>query len=369
METDTLLKHTALNDIHVSLGAKMVPFAGYLMPVSYEGINAEHENVRSKVGVFDVSHMGEFILKGEKALDLIQRITSNDASKLVDGKVQYSCFPNDKGGIVDDLLVYRIDAKTYMLVVNASNITKDWDWIKKHNQDEVEMHNISEKTSLLAVQGPLAANVLQSLTEIDLGKMEYYTFKKGTFAGIENVLISATGYTGAGGFELYFENSAAEKIWKSIFDAGKSYGIKPAGLGARDTLRLEMGFCLYGNDIDETTSPIEAGLGWITKFTKEFVNSQALKKQKEIGVDKKLVGFEMIDKGIPRHDYFVFDKDGNKIGRVTSGTQSPTLQKAIGMAYVKTSFASENSEIFIGIRDKFLKAKLVKFPFVNVSKS
>ena len=366
METETLLKHIALSDIHTSLGAKMVPFAGYLMPVSYEGINAEHENVRKKVGVFDVSHMGEFILKGDHALDLIQRVTSNDASKLVDGKVQYSCFPNEEGGIVDDLLVYRIDEKTYMLVVNASNITKDWEWIIKYNKAGVEMHNISEKTSLLAVQGPLAVKVLQPLTEIDLENMAYYTFKKGTFAGLENVLISATGYTGAGGFELYFENSAAEKIWNAIFNAGKSYGIKPAGLGARDTLRLEMGFCLYGNDIDDTTSPIEAGLGWITKFSKEFVNSLALKKQKENGVEKKLVGFEMIDKGIPRHDYIVFDLDGNKIGRVTSGTQSPTLQKAIGMAYVKTSFAREDSEIFIGIRDKFLKAKVVKVPFLNL---
>ena len=365
METETLLKYISLNDIHISLGAKMVPFAGYLMPVSYEGINLEHENVRSKVGVFDVSHMGEFIIKGEKALDLIQRITSNDASKLIDGKVQYSCFPNENNGIVDDLLIYRIDAKTYMLVVNASNIAKDWEWIMKFNHESIEMHNISDKTSLLAVQGPLAIQVLQPLTEIDLGKIEYYSFKKGTFAGIENVLVSATGYTGAGGFELYFDNSFAEKIWKAIFDAGKSYGIKPAGLGARDTLRLEMGFCLYGNDIDDTTSPIEAGLGWITKFTKEFVNSPTLKKQKENGVEKKLVGFQMIEKGIPRHNYFVFDIDGNKIGRVTSGTQSPTLQKAIGMAYVKTSFANENSEIFIGIRDKFLKAKVVKMPFIK----
>jgi aminomethyltransferase len=365
METETLLKHTALSDIHISLGAKMVPFAGYLMPVSYEGINAEHENVRSKVGVFDVSHMGEFILKGEKALDLIQRVTSNDASKLTDGKVQYSCFTNENGGIVDDLLVYRIDEKTYMLVVNASNIQKDWEWINKYNKDGVEMHNISDKTSLLAVQGPMAAKALQSLTSIDLGAMEYYTFKKGTFAGVDNVLISATGYTGAGGFELYFVNSDAEKIWSAIFEAGKSFGIKPAGLGARDTLRLEMGFCLYGNDIDDTTSPIEAGLGWITKFTKDFVNSSSLKAQKEKGVEKKLMGFEMIDKGIPRHDYIVYDSDGNKIGKVTSGTQSPTLQKAIGMAYIKTEFAKEGSDIFIGIRDKFLKAKVMKVPFLK----
>ena len=365
METETLLKHTALSDIHISLGAKMVPFAGYLMPVSYEGINAEHEAVRNKVGVFDVSHMGEFILKGDGALELIQRITSNDASKLVDGKVQYSCLPNENGGIVDDLLVYRIDAKTFMLVVNASNISKDWEWIKKYNKNNVEMHNISEKTSLLAVQGPLAAKVLQQLTEIDLQKMEYYTFQKGIFAGVENVLISATGYTGAGGFELYFENSSAVKIWNAIFAAGETFGIKPTGLGARDTLRLEMGFCLYGNDIDDTTSPIEAGLGWITKFSKDFINSPELKKQKENGVKNKLVGFEMIDKGIPRHDYTILDAEGNKIGRVTSGTQSPTLQKAIGMAYVKTVFANENSEIFISIRDKFLKAKVVKMPFLK----
>jgi aminomethyltransferase len=368
METETLLKHIALTDTHIALAAKMVPFAGYLMPVSYEGINAEHENVRKNVGVFDVSHMGEFILKGDKVLDLIQRITSNDASKLTDGKVQYSCFPNDKGGIVDDLLVYRIDEKTYMLVVNASNISKDWDWITKHNTSGVEMHNISDKTSLLAVQGPHAVKVLQSLTAMNLAGMEYYTFEKGTFAGVENVLVSATGYTGAGGFEIYFENAHAQKIWNAIFEAGKSLGIKPAGLGARDTLRLEMGFCLYGNDIDDTTSPIEAGLGWITKFTKDFVNSNALKQQKEQGVSQKLMGFEMIDRGIPRHDYEVFDKDGNKIGRVTSGTQSPSLQKAIGMAYLKPEFAKEGAEIFIGVRDKFLKAVVVKVPFLKVSK-
>jgi aminomethyltransferase len=364
METETLLKNTALTEKHISLGAKMVPFAGYLMPVSYEGINIEHETVRNKVGVFDVSHMGEFILKGEQALDLIQRITSNDASKLIDGKVQYSCLPNETGGIVDDLLVYRIDEKTYMLVVNASNITKDWNWIEKFNSKGVEIHNISDKTSLLAVQGPKAIDALQKLTDMDLKSMEYYSFKKGVFADVENVLVSATGYTGAGGFEIYFENSNAEKIWNAIFEAGSSYGIKPAGLGCRDTLRLEMGFCLYGNDIDDTTSPIEAGLGWITKFTKEFTNSAELKKQKEAGVSRKLVGFEMIDRGIPRHDYPVFDSDGKNIGKVTSGTQSPTLQKAIGMAYVQTHFSKERNEIFIGVRDKFLKAKVVKLPFL-----
>ncbi len=363
--TETLLKHIPLNDIHVGLGAKMVPFAGYVMPVSYEGINAEHETIRTKVGVFDVSHMGEFILKGENALDLIQRITSNDASKLVDGKVQYSCFPNENGGIVDDLLVYRIDAKTYMLVVNASNIEKDWNWIMKFNTANVEMHNISDKTTLLAVQGPLAADALQSLTKMPLKDIEYYSFMKGTFAGIENVLVSATGYTGEKGFEIYFENNAADHMWHAIFEAGKSFGIKPVGLGARDTLRLEMGFCLYGNDIDDTTSPIEAGLGWITKFTKEFTNSAALKEQKEKGVERKLTGFEMIDRGIPRHDYTVHDANGNEIGRVTSGTQSPTLQKAIGMAYIKTPFAKEGTEIFISVRDRKLKAKVVKTPFVK----
>ena len=361
--TETQLKAVALNDKHQALGAKMVPFAGYLMPVSYVGINTEHETVRSSVGVFDVSHMGEFILKGDDALDLIQRVTSNDASKLTDGKIQYSCFPNETGGIVDDLLVYRIDEKTYMLVVNASNIEKDWNWLEKFNTKNVEMHNISDKTSLLAVQGPLAAKALQSLTDIDLSSIDYYTFRKGVFAGEKNVLISATGYTGAGGFEIYFENAQANTIWDAIFKAGKEYNIQPIGLGARDTLRLEMGFCLYGNDIDDTTSPIEAGLGWITKFTKEFTNNVALKLQKENGVARKLVGFEMIDRGIPRHDYHVVDSSGNVIGKVTSGTQSPSLKKAIGMAYVKPEFANEGNEIFISIRDKSLKAKVVKFPF------
>jgi len=357
------MKNTALTEKHISLGAKMVPFAGYNMPVQYEGINAEHATVRNAVGVFDVSHMGEFILKGENALDLIQRVTSNDASKLHDGKVQYSCLPNEDGGIVDDLLVYRIDEKTYMLVVNASNIDKDWNWIQKYNTANVEMHNISDKTSLLAVQGPKAADALQSLTDIDLASMEYYTFKKGTFAGIDNVVVSATGYTGAGGFEVYFENEHADKMWEAIFNAGAEYGIKPIGLAARDTLRLEMGFCLYGNDIDDTTSPIEAGLGWITKFTKPFTNSEALQAQKEAGVTRKLIGFEMIDRGIPRHDYPIVDVDGNVIGKVTSGTQSPSLQKAIGMGYVTKEFAKESTEIFIDIRNNKIKAKVVKFPF------
>lgn len=357
------MKNVALNDVHVALGAKMVPFAGFNMPVQYSGINAEHETVRKDVGVFDVSHMGEFILKGEGALELIQRVSSNDASKLFDGKIQYSCLPNENGGIVDDLLVYRIDEKTYMLVVNASNIDKDWDWISKYNSGGVEMKNISDQTSLLAVQGPKAAAALQSLTDIDMAAMEYYTFKKGTFAGIDNVLISATGYTGAGGFELYFDNKHAKHIWDAIFKAGEQFGIKPIGLAARDTLRLEMGFCLYGNDIDDTTSPIEAGLGWVTKFTKNFVNSENLSAQKQAGVSRKLVGFEMIDRGIPRHDYEIVSNDGNVIGKVTSGTQAPSLQKAIGLGYVATEFSKEGSEIYVKIRDNKVKAKVVKFPF------
>lgn len=357
------MNNTALTDKHISLGAKMVPFAGYNMPVQYEGINAEHATVRKAVGVFDVSHMGEFILKGENALDLIQRVISNDASKLYDGKVQYAYLPNEEGGIVDDLLVYRIDEKTYMLVVNASNIEKDWNWISKFNTKEVEMHNISDQTSLLAVQGPKAAEALQSLTEIDLASMEYYTFTKGVFAGVENVVVSATGYTGAGGFEIYCDNAHAETIWNAVFEAGAAFGIKPIGLGARDTLRLEMGFCLYGNDIDDTTSPIEAGLGWVTKFSKPFTNSEALQAEKEAGVKRRLIGFEMIDRGIPRHDYEIVDAAGNVIGKVTSGTQSPSLQKAIGMGYVTKENAKEGAEIFISIRNSHIKAKVVKFPF------
>ncbi len=357
------MNNTALTNKHISLGAKMVPFAGYNMPVQYEGINAEHATVRKSVGVFDVSHMGEFILKGENALDLIQRVISNDASKLYDGKVQYAYLPNEDGGIVDDLLVYRIDEKSYMLVVNASNIEKDWNWIQKFNTKGVEMHNISDKTSLLAIQGPKAAEALQSLTSIDLASMEYYNFKKGTFAGVDNVVVSATGYTGAGGFEIYCDNEHAEKVWDAVFEAGKPFNIKPIGLGARDTLRLEMGFCLYGNDIDDTSSPIEAGLGWVTKFTKTFTNSEALLAQKEAGVKRKLVGFEMIDRGIPRHDYEIVDEAGTVIGKVTSGTQSPSLQKAIGMGYVAKEHAKEGADIFILIRNNKIKAKIVKFPF------
>ncbi|MET3978155.1 aminomethyltransferase [Mucilaginibacter sp. UYP25] len=357
------MKNTALTQIHTNLGAKMVPFAGYNMPVQYVGINAEHDTVRKSVGVFDVSHMGEFILKGEKALDLIQRVTSNDASKLYDSKVQYSCLPNEDGGIVDDLLVYRMDEKTYMLVVNASNIEKDWNWISKFNTEGVEMKDISDRTSLLAVQGPKAADALQSLTDIDLASMEYYTFTKGKFAGIDNVVVSATGYTGAGGFEIYFDNEHAEFIWSEVFKAGEPFGIKPIGLAARDTLRLEMGFCLYGNDIDDTTSPLEAGLGWVTKFSKAFTNSEALQEQKTAGVARKLIGFEMVDRGIPRHDYQIVDADGNVIGKVTSGTQSPSLQKAIGLGYVKNEFAKEGTEIYILIRDNKVKAQVVKPPF------
>ncbi|HEY9222388.1 MAG TPA: glycine cleavage system aminomethyltransferase GcvT [Lutibacter sp.] len=357
------MKNTALTHIHESLGAKMVPFAGYIMPVQYEGINIEHETVRNGVGVFDVSHMGEFHLKGKNALALIQKVTSNDASVLVDGKVQYSCLPNNDGGIVDDLLVYRITEDHYFLVVNASNIEKDWNWISSYNDLGVEMTNVSDELSLLAVQGPKAAQALQSLTDIDLSAMEYYTVKIGTFAGIDNVIVSATGYTGSGGFEIYFKNKDAEHIWNAIFKAGEKFGIKPIGLAARDTLRLEMGFCLYGNDINDTTSPIEAGLGWITKFTKDFTNSEALKKQKEEGVSKKLVAFEVIEKAVPRHDYEIVNEAGENIGVVTSGTMSPTLKKGIGMGYVKTAYSKLGSQIFIQIRNKAIPATVVKLPF------
>jgi aminomethyltransferase len=364
MET-TALKSTALTEKHISLGAKMVPFAGYNMPVSYKGLNEEHHAVRESVGVFDVSHMGEFILKGKHALDLIQKVTSNDASVLADGKAQYSCMPNETGGIVDDLLVYRIDADTYMLVVNASNIEKDWNWIRQHDSWGVDMKNISDDTSLLAVQGPNAIKALQKLTKTDLAAIPYYSFVKGEFNGIKNVVISNTGYTGAGGFELYFANEHAEKMWDGIFEAGREFNIRPVGLGARDTLRLEMGFCLYGNDIDDTTSPIEAGLGWITKFTKDFINRPAIEKQKLEGVSRKLVGFEMTERGIPRHDYQIADQSGNIIGKVTSGTQSPTLSKAIGMGYVQTALAKPGTEISVIIRDKPIKAVVTKIPFLQ----
>jgi aminomethyltransferase len=357
---------TPFTNKHIALGAKMAEFAGFNMPISYTGINDEHMTVRKAVGVFDVSHMGEFIVKGPQALDLIQRVTTNNAAALTNGKAQYSCMPNNEGGIVDDLLVYCVEENNvYMLVVNAGNIDKDWSWITSHNCNGAEIHNISAKTALLAVQGPQATKVIQALTDMDILNLKYYTFVKGTFAGVENVLISATGYTGAGGVEIYFEdfNNNAEIIWDAIFKTGATYGIKPIGLGARDTLRLEMGFCLYGNDIDDTTSPMEAGLGWITKFTKDFTSRSIFENQKNNGVSKKLIGFEMIDKGIARHDYEITDEQGNIIGKVTSGTQSPSLGKAIGMGYVNTAHPSLQNEIFIKIRNNSIKAKVVKIPF------
>jgi aminomethyltransferase len=357
------MKNTALSHIHVQLGAKMVPFAGYNMPVQYEGINIEHETVRNSVGVFDVSHMGEFLIEGEHALDLIQKVTSNDASKLAIGDAQYSCLPNENDGIVDDLIVYRIKENTYLLVVNAANIDKDWNWISSKNSMNAEMKNISENYSLLAIQGPKAIEAMQSLTSEDLAAIKFYTFKIADFAGIEHVIISATGYTGSGGFEIYCKNSEVEQIWNAVFKAGADYGIKPIGLAARDTLRLEMGYCLYGNDINDTTSPIEAGLGWITKFTKDFINADALKNQKENGVAKKLVAFKMVDKGIPRHDYPIVNAEGDAIGIVTSGTMSPTLKEAIGMGYVTTENSKIGTEIYIQVRNKNLKAQVVKLPF------
>lgn len=363
--SDTNLKSTALTNLHISLGAKMVPFAGYNMPVQYSGLTAEHMAVRNAVGMFDVSHMGEFRLKGDRALELIQLVTSNDASKLTDGKVQYSCLPNDKGGIVDDLLVYRWKADEYYLVVNASNIEKDWNWIKSHNEFGVEMVDMSEGMSLLAIQGPQAAATVQKLTDADLSVIEYYAFTFGTVAGINDVIISNTGYTGAGGFELYVNNADAEKLWSAVMEAGAEYGILPCGLGCRDTLRLEKGFCLYGNDINDETSPIEAGLGWITKFTKNFIHSDYHQQLKENGVQKKLIGFEMLDRGIPRQHYPICDAQGNIIGEVTSGTQSPSLGKAIGMGYVATAFSKEGTEIYIRVRDKDLKAVAVKIPFLK----
>ena len=361
------MKNTAFTEKHIALGAKMAEFAGYNMPISYSGINDEHAAVRNNAGVFDVSHMGEFVLKGDGALDLIQRVTTNDAAKLTKGKAQYSCLPNNDGGIVDDLLVYCLEENNaYMLVVNASNIDKDWNWISAHNTDGVEMLNISDKTCLLAIQGPNATKILQPLTDIDILNMKYYTFTRGKFAGVENVLVSATGYTGSGGVEIYFEDTDgnSEKIWNAIFEAGKAAGIKPIGLGARDTLRLEMGFCLYGNDIDDTISPLEAGLGWITKFTKDFTNRAYFEKQKVDGITKKLVGFEMLEKGIARHDYLIKDFEGNFIGKVTSGTQSPSLGKAVGLGYVDSKDAAIDSEIFISVRNTLLRAKVVKVPFV-----
>ncbi|HEY3430495.1 MAG TPA: glycine cleavage system aminomethyltransferase GcvT [Cyclobacteriaceae bacterium] len=364
METATI-KYVPLNDLHVKLGAKMVPFAGYNMPVRYSSDIEEHMTVRNGVGVFDVSHMGEFTVKGPNALDLIQRVTSNDASKLIDGQAQYSCLPNETGGIVDDLIVYKIKDNDYLLVVNASNIDKDWNWITKFNTKGAEMKNISDDMCLFAVQGPKAVTALQKLTKADLSSIKYYHFAIGEFAGMPNVVMSNTGYTGAGGFEIYVNKQHAEKVWHAIFEAGKEFDIKPIGLGARDTLRLEMGFCLYGNDIDDATSPLEGGLGWITKFTKDFTNSSNIKKQKEEGVKRKLVGFKMIDKGIPRHDYVIKDASGNAIGKVTSGTMSPMLSIGIGLGYVTTEFSGPGSEIFIDVRGKALKAVVSKTPLIN----
>jgi aminomethyltransferase len=357
------MKNTALTHIHENLGAKMLPFAGFNMPISYEGVIAEHEIVRTKVGVFDVSHMGEFLLSGPNALALIQKVTSNDASTLTVGKAQYSCLPNADGGIVDDLLVYKIKEEQYLLVVNASNIDKDWDWISSHNDLGVEMKNLSDDYSLLAIQGPKAVEAMQSLTSVDLSAIAYYHFEVSDFASIEHVIISATGYTGSGGFEIYCKNSEVEQIWNKVFEAGADFGIKPIGLAARDTLRLEMGFCLYGNDINDTTSPIEAGLGWITKFNKEFTNSENLKKQKETGVSKKLVAFEMQERAVPRHDYEIVDASGKNIGIVTSGTMSPSMNIGIGMGYVTTENSLIDCEIFIRIRKNDVKARVVKLPF------
>ena len=357
------MKNTALSHIHEQLGAKMVPFAGYNMPVSYEGVNAEHETVRKGVGVFDVSHMGEFLITGPKALDLIQKVCSNDVSKIADGQAQYNCLPNETGGIVDDLIVYKLKDEEYLLVVNASNIEKDWDWISKYNTVGATMRNLSEDYSLLAIQGPKAIEAMQTLTSEDLEAIKFYHFKVADFAGIEHVIISATGYTGSGGFEIYCKNSEVEHIWNKVFEAGKSFGIKPIGLAARDTLRLEMGFCLYGNDINDTTSPLEAGLGWITKFTKDFTNSENLKKQKDEGIKRKLIGFELTERGIPRHDYEIVDKDGKNIGIVTSGTMAPSLNKGIGLGYVTVDNSAPETEIFIQIRNKPVAATVVKTPF------
>ena len=357
------MKDTALSAIHAALGAKMVPFAGYNMPVSYQGINLEHQTVREKVGVFDVSHMGEFFVTGPNALSLIQRVCSNDASKLEDGQAQYSCFPNQDGGVVDDLIVYRIAVEKWLLVVNASNIDKDWAWINSHNTMEATLENSSDHYSLLAIQGPKAIQAMQSLTQEDLSAIKFYTFKINTFAGVENVIISATGYTGSGGFEIYCKNTQVAKIWTKVLEAGANWGIQPIGLAARDTLRLEMGYCLYGNDIDDTTSPLEAGLGWITKFNKDFINSESLKKQKEIGVSKTLVGFELSQRGIPRQGYAIVDAQGNSIGRVTSGTMSPSMGKGIGLGYVPMALKEVGSQIHIQIRNKIVPAMVVKLPF------
>jgi len=357
------MKNTALTETHEALGAKMVPFAGYNMPVQYEGINIEHETVRQAVGVFDVSHMGEFLIDGEHALELIQKVSSNDASKLTIGKAQYSCLPNDDGGIVDDLIIYKIKEEQYLLVVNASNIEKDWNWIQSKNDVGAKIRDLSEDYSLLAIQGPKAIEAMQSITSHDLSAIKFYNFVVGDFAGVEHVIISATGYTGSGGFEIYCKNSDAKQIWDKVFEAGADFGIKPIGLAARDTLRLEMGYCLYGNDIDDTTSPIEAGLGWITKFTKDFTNSEAIKAEKARGIENKLIAFELDERGIPRQGYDIVDHNGNKIGRVTSGTMSPSLGKGIGLGYVPKVFADFHSKINIQIRKKAIPATVIKLPF------
>ena len=357
------MKQVPLNDVHEGLGAKMVPFAGYNMPVQYEGVNIEHETVRNGVGVFDVSHMGLFKISGPNALPLIQKVTSNDASVLVNGKAQYSYLPNDKGGIVDDIITYKVADNDYYMVVNASNIDKDFEWIASHNSMNATFENLSDAYCLLAIQGPKANEAMQAITNVDLANLKFYSFETGTFAGKENVIVSATGYTGSGGIEIYAKNEDIVDIWNAVLEAGKAYGIKPIGLAARDTLRLEMGYCLYGNEINDTTSPIAAGLGWVTKFTKDFVNAEAIKADKENGVATKLIGFELIDRGIPRHDYEIVDAEGNVIGHVTSGTQSPSLNKGIGMGYVNKEFAKEGSEIYIRIRKNDVKAQVVKTPF------
>ena len=354
---------TALYQKHVDLSAKMVPFAGFEMPVSYEGVKIEHQNVREHLGVFDVSHMGEFFVEGAHAEDLLQYVTSNDVSKLVDGQAQYTCLPNEKNGIVDDLIIYRFHAEKFMLVVNASNIDKDWKWINSHNTFKAKMRKANDDYALLAVQGPKAIEAMQSLTKVNLSDLKFYHFTEDTFAGAKDVIISATGYTGSGGLELYIKNENAEQVWDKVLEAGKDFNIKPIGLAARDTLRLEMGFCLYGNDIDDTTSPLEAKLGWITKFNKDFINKDQLLKQKEEGLERKLVAFEVLDKGIPRKDYPILDNDENPIGYVTSGTQSPSLNKAIGLGYVKTGHHEIDQNLLISIRNKHISARIVKLPF------
>ena len=357
------MKKTALYKKHIELGAKMVPFAGYQMPVQYSGVTTEHLNVRENVGVFDVSHMGEFIVSGENALSLIQKVSSNDASKLFPGRAQYAYLPNDNGGVVDDLLIYMLSDDKFLLVVNASNIEKDWNWINKQNDVGAELENISDEMSLLAIQGPKAEEMLQQLTNHNLGQIKFYHFTQGSIGGVENVIISATGYTGSGGFELYVNNNDAEKLWDAILSIGSSYGLFPAGLAARDTLRLEMGYCLYGNDIDDHTSPISAGLGWVTKFNKTFVNDQQLKDQKENGVDEKLVAFKLLERGIPRKDYKIVDENNIEIGRVTSGTMGPSVKLSIGLGYVKTKYANIGSSIYLRIRNKLISAEVVKLPF------